>query len=172
MLAPLPTSFVDTVSSSPFSTPPLVSALPSPSSLTSSTYTPYPSLPKPELKSLRLASVSKMLNPSKQLCQYEVPGGGVCRDEKCEDIHLSGRTAGAMEPTSTLPDPRSCFRIAHAIPTRVSSPFMLFFIHRSRHGKTFVQYAANRVARGAWSNYPKDSIDTGTNRRKAAQADA
>jgi len=31
----------------------------------------------------------KHLDPSKQLCQYEVPGGGVCRDEGCDGVHLS-----------------------------------------------------------------------------------
>ncbi|KAF5382755.1 hypothetical protein D9615_002893 [Tricholomella constricta] len=47
----------------------------------------------PDLKPLKLATASKMLDPSKRVCQFEVPGGGVCRDEGCEDMHLS-RIAG------------------------------------------------------------------------------
>ncbi|KAG6849930.1 hypothetical protein H0H93_003459 [Arthromyces matolae] len=38
---------------------------------------------------LKLATATKMLDPAKRLCQYEVPGPGVCRDEGCEDMHLS-----------------------------------------------------------------------------------
>ncbi|RDB18050.1 hypothetical protein Hypma_000728 [Hypsizygus marmoreus] len=47
----------------------------------------------PNLKPLKLATASKLLDPSKRICQYEVPGGGVCRDVGCEDVHLS-RIAG------------------------------------------------------------------------------
>jgi len=43
----------------------------------------------PDLKPLRLAALSKRLDPSKRLCQYEIPGGGTCRDNQCEDMHLS-----------------------------------------------------------------------------------
>ncbi|KAF8073739.1 hypothetical protein FPV67DRAFT_763477 [Lyophyllum atratum] len=57
----------------------------------------------PDLRQLKLATTSKLLDPSKRICQYEVPGGGVCRDEGCEDVHLSriaghGRGGGA-EPS-------------------------------------------------------------------------
>jgi len=38
-----------------------------------------------------------LIDPSKRLCQYEIPGGGECRDRECEDIHLS-RTPG-VEPS-------------------------------------------------------------------------
>jgi hypothetical protein len=51
----------------------------------------------PDLKPLRLAVLSKRLDPSKRLCQYE-SGGGTCRDDKCEDLHLS-RLGGLLEPT-------------------------------------------------------------------------
>jgi len=47
----------------------------------------------PDLRPLKLATASRLLDPSKRICQYEVPGGGVCRDEGCEDVHLS-RIAG------------------------------------------------------------------------------
>jgi len=41
------------------------------------------------MKRLKLATAAKGLDPGKKICQYEVPGGGVCRDELCEDVHLS-----------------------------------------------------------------------------------
>jgi len=44
-----------------------------------------------DLKPLKLARVSQSLDASKRICQYEIPGGGVCRDDKCEDLHLSGK---------------------------------------------------------------------------------
>lgn len=43
----------------------------------------------PDLQPLREAAFSRRLDPSKRLCQYEVPGGGTCRDENCLDLHLS-----------------------------------------------------------------------------------
>ncbi|KAF9524287.1 hypothetical protein CPB83DRAFT_861548 [Crepidotus variabilis] len=43
----------------------------------------------PDLRPLRLLSYSKHLDTSKRLCQYEIPGGGTCRDDNCEDVHLS-----------------------------------------------------------------------------------
>jgi len=56
----------------------------------------------PDLKSLRQAVLSKRLDPSKRLCQYE-SGGGTCRDDECDDLHLSrleGMTAsGLLDPT-------------------------------------------------------------------------
>jgi len=42
----------------------------------------------PDLKLLKLATAAKRLDPLKRVCQYEIPGGGACRDEKCEDVHL------------------------------------------------------------------------------------
>jgi hypothetical protein len=45
------------------------------------------------------------LDPSKQICQYELPGGGICRDEGCQDVHLSRGLDGAnvddVEPSGT-----------------------------------------------------------------------
>jgi hypothetical protein len=43
----------------------------------------------PDLRPLKLACKMKGLDPDKRVCQYEVPGGGVCRDAGCEDYHLS-----------------------------------------------------------------------------------
>ncbi|KAF9013213.1 hypothetical protein BDQ17DRAFT_584676 [Cyathus striatus] len=49
--------------------------------------------PLPNLKPLKLTAAAKLLDPCKRICQYEVPGGGVCRDAGCKDLHLS-RTLG------------------------------------------------------------------------------
>ncbi|KIM40855.1 hypothetical protein M413DRAFT_154722 [Hebeloma cylindrosporum] len=57
----------------------------------------------PDLKPLKLASLVKSLDPFKRLCHYEVPGGGTCRDDGCEDVHLSrgANQMGQLEPTGT-----------------------------------------------------------------------
>lgn len=82
--------------------------------LTSSSYTTPTYFPLPTLKPLKLATASKVLDPTKQVCHYEVPGGGTCRDEECEDLHLSRLISmGGVEPNdqdtaeflcSVLPD--------------------------------------------------------------------
>lgn len=52
------------------------------------------------LSALKAAAINRWLSePSQRVCQYEVPGGGVCRDPNCEDIHPS--RAGAVEPSGT-----------------------------------------------------------------------
>jgi hypothetical protein len=57
----------------------------------------------PDLKPLKRAASFTALDHSKQICQYELPGGGVCRDEGCLDVHLSRGLDGAgvdeAEPT-------------------------------------------------------------------------
>jgi hypothetical protein len=53
----------------------------------SSSFSSSSSLPI-DLQPLRLTALLKSLDPDKQICQYEVPGGGVCRDQTCEDVHL------------------------------------------------------------------------------------
>jgi len=63
----------------------------------SSSYTTPTFFPLPTLKPLKLATASKVLDPTKQVCQYEVPGGGTCRDEECEDLHLI--SMGGVEPS-------------------------------------------------------------------------
>jgi Putative zinc-finger domain len=47
--------------------------------------------PRPayDLAGLRMATLTRSLDPSKQICQFEIPGGGICRDASCEDLHLS-----------------------------------------------------------------------------------
>ncbi|KAF9019199.1 hypothetical protein BDZ89DRAFT_325132 [Hymenopellis radicata] len=55
----------------------------------------------PNLRELNYIATAHALNPKKSICQYEIPGGGVCRDAKCKDIHLSRiqATDGRVEPT-------------------------------------------------------------------------
>jgi len=59
----------------------------------------------PNLKPLKKAASFKALDPSKQICRYELPGGGVCRDVECQDVHLSrgldGLGVDGVEPTGT-----------------------------------------------------------------------
>lgn len=47
-----------------------------------------PQLEVPDLGPLRMSLLSKLAGVDKFLCQYEVPGGGVCRDKTCTDLHL------------------------------------------------------------------------------------
>lgn len=64
-------------------------------------------IPLPNMKPLRQATMTKLLDPFKRICQYEVPGGGTCRDEGCEDVHLSrlegANQLGIIEPNGTSP---------------------------------------------------------------------
>ncbi|KAF5360367.1 hypothetical protein D9756_004913 [Leucocoprinus leucothites] len=43
----------------------------------------------PDLGPLKVATVMNSLDTSRQLCRYEIPGGGVCRDEGCTNVHIS-----------------------------------------------------------------------------------
>ncbi|KAH7908052.1 hypothetical protein BJ138DRAFT_407788 [Hygrophoropsis aurantiaca] len=49
----------------------------------------------PDLKPLKQAVLQRSLgqltadDTGRRVCQYEVPGGGVCRDRDCTDLHLS-----------------------------------------------------------------------------------
>ena len=40
------------------------------------------------LRSLKVATLFKTLNPDRRVCRFEIPGGGVCRDDQCEDLHI------------------------------------------------------------------------------------
>lgn len=59
----------------------------------------------PDMRPLKLASTVRLFDPLKRICQYEIPGGGTCRDEHCEDIHLnrleSVNQLGIVEPSGT-----------------------------------------------------------------------
>jgi len=104
-----PDSFFSSASIMYPSTHPLMSSLISSSSAAFTEHTPFlsssVSSSSPDLKPLRLIALSKRLDPSKRICQYEVPGGGVCRDDGCEDVHLSrlegASSVGTVEPSGT-----------------------------------------------------------------------
>ncbi|KAF8177009.1 hypothetical protein BJ912DRAFT_692975 [Pholiota molesta] len=76
-------------------------------SYTKPSISPYSStdLHLPDLRPLKLASTVRLFDPLKRICQYEIPGGGTCRDEHCEDIHLnrleSMNPLGMVEPSGT-----------------------------------------------------------------------
>lgn len=59
------------------------------------------SLPELNLEALKSAAIGKVLHPFKQICRYEVPGGGTCRDEGCDDVHLSRLQGEIVEPSGT-----------------------------------------------------------------------
>lgn len=64
----------------------------------STTDTPLPvSSLIPDLRPLQLLTLGKHFDIEKRLCKYEVPGGGACRDDKCEDLHLS--KSNGIQPT-------------------------------------------------------------------------
>jgi len=69
----------------------------SPSS--SSTSVSSISIDWPDLKPLKLAVACQSFDSEKRICQFEVPGGGECRDAHCEDMHI-GRVS-SIEPTGT-----------------------------------------------------------------------
>ena len=43
----------------------------------------------PDLRPLRTVVMTRLAGPDRFICQYEVPGGGICRDRTCSDLHLS-----------------------------------------------------------------------------------
>lgn len=65
-----------------------------------------------DLRTLRLAHMKFWLaDPLKQICQYEIPGGGECRDHECDSLHLS--RLPATEPTGTQIVPPHMFANAY-----------------------------------------------------------
>lgn len=66
---------------------------------------PCSPIPLPDLKGLKHAVLHRSLaqltrrSPDLRVCPYEVPGGGVCRDRDCGELHL-GRIG--KEPSGTL----------------------------------------------------------------------
>ncbi|KAF8645132.1 hypothetical protein AX16_007960 [Volvariella volvacea WC 439] len=123
---------------------PSTSASSSPASTSSRSLTSHPisdtrDIPSIDFDTLRLRSVLTYLDPSKQLCRYEVPGGGECRDDQCEDVHLSklGQGGGVVPSASyvleSLPSPWlkehgiTCARIVQAVEqVRNKNPAMGF----------------------------------------------
>ncbi|KIK93377.1 hypothetical protein PAXRUDRAFT_145216, partial [Paxillus rubicundulus Ve08.2h10] len=84
-------------------------------------------IPFPDLKPLKQAVLHSALAQSTarsgdlRVCQYEVPGGGVCRDNDCEELHLSriakepNDTEVAAYVHGTLPQPWNGRCDVHAI---------------------------------------------------------
>jgi len=50
------------------------------------------------LRSLKTATLFKSLDPDRRICRFEIPGGGVCRDDNCEDLHIERELEG-WEPS-------------------------------------------------------------------------
>ena len=50
------------------------------------------------LKSLKMVTLFRSLDPDRSICQFEIPGGGVCRDDKCEHLHIE-RELETWEPS-------------------------------------------------------------------------
>ena len=59
------------------------------------------SIPQLNFEALKSAAIGKVLHPFKRICRYEVPGGGTCRDEGCDDVHLSRLQGVTVEPSGT-----------------------------------------------------------------------
>ncbi|KAG1751185.1 hypothetical protein EDB19DRAFT_2004727, partial [Suillus lakei] len=72
----------------------------------------------PDLKPLKLATLQRTLgqlsasDAGLRVCQYEVPGGGVCRDKDCNDLHLSRLVS---EPSGTYPSYADVAAYVHGI---------------------------------------------------------
>ena len=87
----------------------------------------------PKLESLKvLAIAQRITDKNGRICQFEVPGGGECRDEACGDIHLS---LLRVEPHGAPRLIASCL-VRHAIilSTRrgLAGGYNLFFLQMKR----------------------------------------
>ncbi|THV00854.1 hypothetical protein K435DRAFT_431465 [Dendrothele bispora CBS 962.96] len=79
-----------------------------------------------DLKPLKLGRLSQSLDASKRICQYEIPGGGVCRDDKCEDLHLNGesrKSAVGVDFRSEPDDQETATFVAAALPDSWTSVY-------------------------------------------------
>ena len=89
------------------------------------------------LRSLKMTTLFKSVDPDRRICQFEIPGGGVCRDDKCEDLHIE-KELETWEPSGASRIPQDgvlltlsmlTFRLACLIPPpfvgliTLSSPF-------------------------------------------------
>ena len=87
----------------------------------------------PNLESLRVLAIARRITDkgleNERICQFEVPGGGECRDEACDDVHLS---LLGVEPHGAPRLITSClFRHAIILSTgRVLAGIRSFFFHR------------------------------------------
>ena len=79
-----------------------------------------------DLEAIKAAAMYRWLSdPSRKLCQYEVPAGGECRDRNCEDIHPS--LAWKVEPSGTPSLPSIV--VAHIFILPLRSHHFLFAPH-------------------------------------------
>lgn len=86
--------------------------------------------PVPDLRPLKyqtfLRTLSSQQLQNATLCQYEVPGGGECRDDQCEDLHLSRMpTEPSGAPPPCLSHAPSSFVVLSHSPPRVPFVSML-----------------------------------------------
>jgi len=70
-------------------------------------------------RSLKMVTLFKSFDPDRRICQFEIPGGGVCRDDKCEDLHIE-RELERWEPSDE--DTAQFLFEALAASSRDSSP--------------------------------------------------
>lgn len=64
------------------------------------------------LRSLKMATLFKNLDPERRICRFEIPGGGACRDDKCEDLHID-KELETLEPS----DDDTAQYVSEAFPT-------------------------------------------------------
>ncbi|KAJ3995701.1 hypothetical protein F5050DRAFT_254930 [Lentinula boryana] len=89
----------------------------------SSSASPFASLLS-ALHSLRLATVSQLLDPYKRICQFEVPGGGFCRDLSCEDFHISRIAGTSTGPVIAEPSDQDTAKyLSSALPNRWTTAY-------------------------------------------------
>lgn len=50
------------------------------------------------LRSLKMVTFFRNLDPDRRVCQFEIPGGGVCRDDGCDGLHIE-RELETWEPS-------------------------------------------------------------------------
>jgi len=81
-----------------------------PSTAMSSPQSTFAQIQQVDFAPLRQSLASSFADPQRRLCQYEIPGGGTCRDDACRDIH-----------TRDL-DPDGEFFIIYILKTISSSP--------------------------------------------------
>ncbi|SJL07562.1 uncharacterized protein ARMOST_10912 [Armillaria ostoyae] len=75
-------------------------------------------LPAPDLRPLKTVTATKLLDPSKRICQYEIPGGGICRDVGCDDVHPSRLSNQQSSPGQSVDPSGEWFMICTPVGSR------------------------------------------------------
>ena len=80
-------------------------------------------MPGDLLRSLKMTTLFKHVDPDRRICQFEIPGGGVCRDDKCEDLHIE-QELETWEPSgaSRIPQDGVLLTLHTHIPPYVFGP--------------------------------------------------